>query len=159
MNVEHVYGRVPGSAAFCQGHRLRRSHAEGAQRAKRSNGFRANPHLGAANFTRPVSLEFLKDFTRSKFLLSGGFKRGGVMTDGAKGQTEMAAEESGGHILGPALCTFPADKPSKYGCIHKSLNTHAFHTHSRQIQFPNQGLSGNPPYSSVCLHMCVCVCV
>lgn len=66
---------------------------------------------------------------------------------------------NGGRGLGPALCGVPADKASKLGCIHKSLNTHAFHTHSRQIQFPNQGLTGNPPYSSVCLHVCVkCMC-
>lgn len=49
------------------------------------------------------------------------------MTDVARGRTEMA-EESGGHSLGPALCAFPADKASKYGCIHKSLNTHFTHT-------------------------------
>lgn len=68
----------------------------------------------------------------------------------------MAAEERGRRGPGPALCGVPADKASKLGCIHKSLNTHAFHTHSRQIQFPNQGLTGNPPYSSACLHVCVC---
>lgn len=68
---------------------------------------------------------------------------------------QRKAEDS----LGPALCGLPADKASKYGCIHKSLNTHELYTHSSQIQFPNQGLSGNPPYSSVCLHVCVCVCV
>lgn len=52
-----------------------------------------------------------------------------VMTDVARGRTEMAAEESGGHSLGPALCAFPADKASKYGCIHESLNTHTLYTH------------------------------
>lgn len=76
MNIEHVYGSVPGSTAFREGHSLRISHSEGAHLAKISNGFRANPHLGAANFTLPVSLEFFKDFTRSKFLLSSVFKRG-----------------------------------------------------------------------------------
>lgn len=77
MNEDRTfYGGTPGSTAFCEGHSLSLSHSKGAHRAKISNEFRANAHLGAANFTLPVSLEFLKDFTRSKFLLPSVPKRG-----------------------------------------------------------------------------------
>lgn len=83
-----------------------------------------------------------------------------VFPNGGRDRCRQRSHRNGGRGgPGPALCGVPADKASKLGCIHKSLNTHAFHTHSRQIQFPNQGLTGNPPYSSVCLHVCVkCMC-
>lgn len=89
-NKEHVYGGAPGCPAFGEGHRRRISHskgARGADAAKISNRFRANPQLrgGRVGTERERERESLLcpslvSFSRTShtpgFLLSSVFKLG-----------------------------------------------------------------------------------